>query len=352
MNASNEWYVRPTLTATRQRITDPLTLVDLWLDQFLQACGEAESKTSCFDTVALYGRLSRVRPSLLKATGLLEEWAKACQGVAGRLLELADYALSELNPGGWLEEAQELADACDDGADSSELSEWAESLLTDLDDAELIIWAAERAGIAEERCNQVVDELRKCFQWLTDNRDRFFAAGVFIQAIAQTLRPDLEESDPDLALSTIKYILLLDALEEAEQILFVPKAEAVPVQPGYPWTVVTPVLEFALAAEAGSEASIKHLRWWSPDGLYRAVLAVPARVPSSQFLVVNFFRDEVPATDLVGEPVWLGGLLSAIDPSGKAEFSWEKLARQRDNYPRCMLVVGEPPEPWLVEEKA
>lgn len=352
MNASNEWYVRPTLTATRHRITDPLTLVDLWLDELCHLRIELEDKTDWLDAVALYGRLSRVRPRLVKATGQWQAWTEVKTRVESRLDCLVDHALTELDPEGWVNEGLELADACDEGTDAADLAEWAESLLTDLDDAELIVWAAEKAGVAEDRWFGLLEQLRKCTEWLIENRDRFFPAGVFIQAVAQTFRPDLDETDVDLASTTVKFILLLDALEEAEQILFVPEAEAVPVQPGYPWTVVTPVLEFALAAEAGSEASIKHLRWWSPDGLYRAVLAVPARVPSSQFLVVNFFRDEVPATDLVGEPVWLGGLLSAIDPSGKAEFSWEKLARQRDNYPRCMLVVGEPPEPWLVEEKA
>lgn len=218
MRENRNKYVRP-LTATKKGLTDPRLLVDLWLDQLIEI--ESEVDVDSFKIIGLYGRLARVPEHLFN--GRFEEWWEAADKVEENRISLIERALEELSPSGWLEEAQELADACDDGADASELSEWAESLLTDLDDAELIIWAAERAGVAEERCNQVINELRECFQWLTDNRDRFFAAGVFIQATAQTFLPDLEERDPDLALSTIKYVLLLDALEEAEQILHVPK---------------------------------------------------------------------------------------------------------------------------------
>lgn len=375
MNAANNLYIRPTLIATRKRVTDPLALVDLWLDQLQEYVESPDDREAWYDMVALFGRLSRVRPILIKATGLYDQWLTISQTINERLAEMANHCLNLINPAGWLEEAEELAKACDDGAEADELAEWSETLLMDLDDAEVIVWAAEKAGLEEERWSGLSDQLRDCVRWLIENRDRFFPAAVFIQAVGQTIRPDLDEYDADLAGTTVKFILLLDALEEAQNLLCVPKAQGIipvvvkgpspittkprqeppapkiPLPAQVPWDFM-PQPMFALAARGEVSPAVKRVRWWSPDGVYRAVLAVPAYAQPDAYLRVNFLRDEQPAVELVGEPVLLGGVVSVIGPEGNAEFPLQELINKRLESPFCTLAVGQMPELWFVEQTA
>lgn len=162
--------------------------------------------------LAAYGKLCRISPAYIDDRSPIEK-------VYGRIGELAKTAIADINPDGWLEEVEELAKACDSGADASDLEHWAESLLTDLDDADLIVWAARKAGLPEEIWVGAEKELLKCTHWLFENPDRFFPARDFITDMYKLFRPDIDEVDVGLASTTVKYLLLIDALWEADRIL-------------------------------------------------------------------------------------------------------------------------------------
>ncbi|MFO0878136.1 MAG: hypothetical protein U0840_12370 [Gemmataceae bacterium] len=174
-------YIRNTLTATHQGIPDPSSLVDLWLDQFLEAVA-ADLLGEPYDCLALFGRLQRCRPDLIAATGRQQTWQTACEQVRTNLADLAERAASVPDPNGWLREASSLADACDEGVGDAELTDWAAELLADLDDADLIAWALGPGS------NDALEEgLGRCHAWLADNPDRFFPAGVLVQGIGHAL---------------------------------------------------------------------------------------------------------------------------------------------------------------------
>lgn len=162
--------------------------------------------------VAAYGKILRVNPTYI------EDW-RPIEKISGIIGELAKTAIADINTGGWLEEVEELANACDSGADASDLEHWAESLLTDLDDADLIVWAAFSAALPEEIWVGAEKELLKCTHWLFENPDRFFPARDFITDMYKLFRPDIDEVDVGLASTTVKYLLLIDALWEADRIL-------------------------------------------------------------------------------------------------------------------------------------
>ncbi|MEM4360015.1 MAG: hypothetical protein QXT45_05765 [Candidatus Bilamarchaeaceae archaeon] len=166
--------------------------------------------------VAAYGKLCRVDPTYI------EDW-RPIEKVSAVVGELARTAIEDMNPDGWIEEAEELAKVCDDGADADEIAHWSESLLVDLDDADLIIWAAEKAGLPEEVWVGAEEKLLKCTRWLFENPDRFFPARDFVMSMHKLFRSDIDDVDTDLASTTVKYLILIDALWEADRILNPPR---------------------------------------------------------------------------------------------------------------------------------
>lgn len=211
-------YIRPSLTATRLGVPDPALLVDLWLDRFLEESESSEKigPERAYEIIAHFGRLERCRPDLLAAAGRADTLSRTLARVRSRMAELVKTALVIPEPSGWLRAATDLANACDDGADESETAEIAADLLEELDDADLVAWVARSGGLAD---TILEDGLAECRSWLANNPDRFFPAGVLVQGIGQTLRPDLVAVDVGLAATADKFILLLDSLEEAEVIL-------------------------------------------------------------------------------------------------------------------------------------
>jgi hypothetical protein len=347
-------YVRATLTATRKGLPDPVLLVDLWLDRLLEsladlaeslpaaqgpASGPAADPDEAYDIVALFGRLRRCAPEVVAATGRLPEWRRAAADVAGRLDDLLRGALLVPDPEGWLREAQALADDCDDDADEADLGEHAEQLLTDLDDADLVAWAAERQGLLP---GALRDGLARCATWLHDSPDRFFPAGVFVQGLGQTVRADLPAVDLALAGTADKLVLLLDALEDVEGRLGLPVVSPA----GEDDWAGFPEPGLALAAKTPAAEGLFRRRWRSPDGAAEALLVAGPDAPGADSVRVNFQAgEEVPAA-LVGRPAWLAGLRATIDPDGNADFPRAALLEARREGRALALEVGEQRQAW------
>src|SRR5947209_883474 len=109
MNANR--YVRPGLSATRDRVPDAALEVGCWLDQLADILEGTDAQgpvDEAYDLLALWGKLRRVRPELLADPEAKGDLARLEGLVAERGPELAAQALAVPNPQGWLEEARAL----------------------------------------------------------------------------------------------------------------------------------------------------------------------------------------------------------------------------------------------------
>jgi hypothetical protein len=345
-------YVRPTLIATRAGLPDPDLLVDLWLDQLIEWLADAgecssPSTSDVYDIVALYGRLRRCDPEKLEQSGRPGEWKSAARVVEDRLGQWLLLALQVPDPDGWLREANLLADACDDGLDKTSdssggesLAEWSEQILTDLDDADLAAWAARRLGLLPEELER---GLARCSEWLLDNLDRFFPAGVFIQGVGQTIRSDLPAEDLELAGTADKFVLLLDALEEIEDCLSPPGRT---VTPPDDWAGF-PEPSLAVAAKTPGSEGLFRRRWRSPPGNAEALLVVGPEGPDTSQVRLNFLAEEEVLATLEGRPVWLAGCRTTI-AEGNADLGRSDLLAARQAGRPLELWVGEHRQAWAM----
>lgn len=190
-------------------------LIDLWISEL---CDPRE-----FVSLTAYGRLCRVDSIRVEAGyDAMRRVSRRLKRFVEESMECAESCLD-----GWLDEAKELAssyeqaisNARDKDVDVNELAYKAESLLIDLDDAELVIWAARKAGIKDLFWSSSVGEqIKKCSEWLAENPSTFFPAGEFVKEVCEHLRDDLDE-DPGLAATATKFRLILNAMNEADRLL-------------------------------------------------------------------------------------------------------------------------------------
>jgi hypothetical protein len=260
-------YIRPSLAATRQRIPDPGLIVDLWVaraqDLLRETAGDVGSFTAieALNLFALQGRLLRTRPEIVAACGGQELLATTQQLVLGPDgVCLAQRALAVPNPNAWLEQAQRLYDSYEeDETDPVDQSRFAEMLVGDLDDVDLLIMACHRLHVD---ASGIDDRMTDCHEWLSNHADCFLAASVWVQAVGQTFRPDLETFDIDLCLTAEKYVRILDAAEQAEAELSYRD-----VPPWHPEMMQQPVestreeLSAVVQTSVGNEPRVARDRW-------------------------------------------------------------------------------------------
>ncbi len=329
-------YIRPGLTATRQGIPDPAVEMECWLDRLEEVLASASPEPGAldsYDLLALWGRLQRVRPDLLAQAGGERETVAVAETVARQGKDLARLALTVPNPAAWLEEARTLERAYEEASDPVARSTLAERLLADLDDADLVEYAARRQGMTDRALQE---ELRACGDWLEENAALFLCAGVHVQAVGMTLRHDLAERDYDLAQTALKYEVILDAAEAAEATLAL---EGLPLlaheavaaalhrfdEERARAAIVVATIAYARsllrsrrAGRAGEPASVPTiLKWAAPDG-GTAFLKLPAEGETT--LTVHFFTaDRDVATGLDAQRAWLAGVPSEVR-AAKATF--------------------------------
>jgi hypothetical protein len=343
-------YVRPRLAATRRGIPEPGLLVDVWLDQLLELSGNGPGDADeAYDLLAGWARLRRVRPELIPSP---DAWAEAQEYVKRRGAEMARLAADVPEPGGWLEEARRFHKALEarldgPGLSEAELSEWAARLLGDLDDADLVVWSARQFALSLPELER---QLRECGRWLEEHADDWLCCAVFVQAVGQSLQPDLAGEDLDLAMTADKFVVLLDAQERAEDLTG--GAEPVPAEvvrallarrptglpapprPAHDWGWLPTWL---LAADAPSTSEVIFRDWRSPDGVYLATLAVGSG--PAQALRLTFGRGDDSAVELAGRSVSLAGVPAVLNALAYAEFALDALRQAWQSGARPVLLV-------------
>ncbi len=213
-------YFRENLAAAKNGALDPYCLVDCWLarldDQRRETPEQPCDETAhhMYHVLALWGRLQRARPALLEGldAGKLLHWAETWVSRVG-IEKSIELALSIPHTAAWREEAEGLADSYEELIDPVDRAAAAEIVLADLDDADLVLCLAERFGAGDD---ELADQLADCNAWVADNADAFIAAAVWVQMVAQSLRPDLVEVDSGLAHSAEKFVRVFDAIEDVE----------------------------------------------------------------------------------------------------------------------------------------
>jgi hypothetical protein len=361
-------YVRINLAATKAGAPNPALEVECWLDQ-LEDLLDARPETAeqAYDVLALTGKLRRVRPELIAEREGTGQLSRADTLLAQLGPQLATVALEIPNPDGWFEEAQTLEVSYEELIEPAARSELAERLLSDLDDAQLVVHAARKFGIDDPQLEAL---LASCEQWLAEHADLFLAASVYVQAVGIALRPDLEDYDYGLAVTALKYVDVLRAAEVAEAQLALANVSPLPrrvvrrladIYQGERERLDAErraFLAIALAlwqsirhramAHAGEETLLGPAVWWewaSPVGDIIARLTLPPQPASEDEAVSLEFvgPDKQRATSLAGQPVTLHGVRGAIDDRGKATFP---IGRLLETAEPLVLRLGAEGSEW------
>lgn len=269
--------------------------------------------------IVLWGRLARADPA---------RWSESVVAPATPTFEQLLFAFKAIDLQVWADDLARLDDEMADGPITGrEAVVQASALLTALDDAELLWYAARKAGCEPADLREQLD---RAIRHLVHLADALVPAGERIQAMAFIIRPDLETHDPDLAATARKFVYLLDHLEKVE-------ADGKPLapwvierQPGLVLPAQSPSSSgripalktvFALAASSREAGPVvPPFRWHSADGTREARLDIPRYAPTHGLLFVEF-----DGADLAGQPVVLGGLRSVVDAQGRAAFAWEEI---------------------------
>lgn len=345
-------------------------LVDCWssrLQELLRA--GVETANEAYDLLALWAKLRRTRRDLTAQLLTDEELAQVDALLADKGQRFAREALAILNPRAWLEEAEGLAAAFDEPGPLESRSTLAEQLLTDLDDAELVLHASRRFAAVDP---ELEADLLACQRWLTEHVGLFLAASVHVQAVGMAIRPDLAEFDYGLAATALKYVDLLHAAALAERDLFmanVPVFDAAVIRElaakhqrerqsqaaGIAFLTIASILRDRMSraplARAREAESLEPLWWWtwcSPAGNLIARLTIPPRPASDEEVVLEFVGpDQRRATGLAGQEAILNGVEATIDRQATATFL---LARLLQTDKPLVLQVGPKQDTWRLKE--
>jgi hypothetical protein len=357
---SSNPYIRRGLEATRLQIPDPEIEIDDWLDKLGDLLDERSLQRrvhQAYDLFALCAKLKRVRPTLLAKHDMNGVLKSAEAIVAEKGHDLVQQALTIPNPEAWLQDAPNLVDSYEDLIDPAQRAELAENLLVDLDDAELVMYSANRLGVNDAALKR---DLETCADWVAKHADFFLAAAVHVQAVGMTLRPDLGEQDPELARTAEKYVQVLDAQEIAEaELSFAnqPRVDRAVVQQMFSFarkksalSVVVPVAgahewfewpdSIMAAAKAGPASDEVHLDWRSPDHKCTATLVFDPQ--GTDPVRVNFYHGTALAEILAGQRAVLAGVDAGkpIDLQGNADFARDFLQQARSQGRHLTLQVG------------
>jgi hypothetical protein len=253
----------------------------------------------------------------------------------------------------WLGRAAELDRAWDEGEEAEELDWQTHQLLEQLDHAALNLWALGRLGAPEEagRLTTARKAVARAEGFLAARPDLFLSLASDATAVISAARPGLEDDEPELWETLLKYRRIEEARDELET---PPERDALlgqavtrggTVQPhaaDWSWLPEPPL---AMAAATGRAAGMVHLQWREPGGEHSAVLAVDRSDPATP-LRVNFYHGDEAASDLQDKPVWLAGCEGRIDEQGNADFPQDELRRVRGEGRPVRLEVGPAKVAW------
>ncbi len=334
-------YLRPTLAATRDNILEPLAVVEQWFAPLRLEAGQL-SPQDAYNRMAAWAKIRRVREKLINETNHLRLWEAVSQQIESSNTHLIQSALPVPDMRAWLNQANLLLQDDESPATSEQETEAVIELLSKLDDADCFVWAAAKAG---QQSRALRDDLTDCKRWLETNPECFLPASVYIQSVAAALEPNLPGIDFDLAMTADKYVILLDALEEAETFFSVDEAQPFPkgaleaamnmLGSNWDW------LPLDLIAAAGKNSMFVPAQrsWHDPAGTHSAWTL---GIPGSNEVRLNFLSRSKAAIELAGTGVTLAGVPGTINSQGDAVFQRRDLSdAAQAGKPPVLEVAGK-----------
>ncbi len=165
-----------------------------------------------YDLIATWGRIKRCKTELVEKY-LGDAARKLEEIIISDMERLLEMAVRVPDASAWLQYAEKVSTASENlmFRDPDVESHLYCDLLEQLDDAELVCWAASR----REKDLPTID-LEPCFTHIQENIEKYINAAGWAHGIVQTTRTDLMESDPELALTLEKINWILKEFKEAE----------------------------------------------------------------------------------------------------------------------------------------
>ncbi len=167
---------------------------------------------SAYDILSGWSRMKRYHPDLLtphqeqmtQLKAIIEEYPDILCRSAARLP----------NPIAWLRQVQHYRERylSGDYPDYENEVYAIRGFLSDLDELELVIQSMSELGHPDP---ELEEQLQQCLLFTSRYPDFFLPAEVFIRTISATVRSDISDINPALALTAEKFILFLDELEAA-----------------------------------------------------------------------------------------------------------------------------------------
>lgn len=351
-------YERPGLGAFGEPAARRDALVEDWLRR-LRDVTLADSVPATdahrLDVLTHWARLRRTRPELLARPSTSSDLVRL-DALAGEIPTTLVADRWSFDAEQWLREAMRLAASFEDALPVEARRELAERLLTTLDSAELTDYALVKLNPAHPEPSPA---LHSCRIWLEENPTVFLAATPLVQAIGMSLRPDLADQDYDLALTALKFEVLLDAAEDMQADLTLNGVASLPAETVaklagiwrqetwdardacLPWRYPAGETHAAAATQASESSSVPaeiRIYWRPPADLglpLEARLAVPAMpLPDDDEVAISFYRlDDGPLdTEQLNPVLFAGAGPATVDTDGCARFRVGEL-RNRDQPP-------------------
>lgn len=374
---------------------DPSTadVAEDWLDRAIDAAERWQTATAAgfvdspeaieaaYDVLAAWCGLRRLEPGLAADQG---EVTRRLEDLVSRSGEpLARGAATVPNPEDWLEAARRhetvVEAAVGEPRTTDDLARRSWELLDELDEAELVACALDR--LTGDAGRALHESLLECARYAATHADLFLPAVPYARALGEAVRRDLEEAEPDLTLTLLKFGRVLDEYrallaEAAAESAVVMDRETVRAwldelrreRQGLLERVRDAVAALAdeakrkvlvalpaipehrpVAAYAGArapQAEGPRLQWEPEDGAWHAMLRLPAEAGASDDVVVELVVDGAPP----GASVVLRGIVRRLEEDGPhraAQFTLGELrgAWSRDDVPSLALVAGTEDRP-------
>jgi len=207
-------FIRPCLGASAK--ADPAAEVNWLLDL---ASGALEGQDSdkpdqlAYNILVYWVAFKRIRPDLLvEASDVIRQLEHEMKN---RGVKLVQAAFRVINPEAWLLAAKTFSRQLEEECVPAEQDvQTAAELWWGLDEGTLVQAAAELTGIKNRL---LARRLQKCLNWTLLEPAVFGPAAVFIQAMAKSFRPEIEDQDGPIAATCLKYAFQLDGMEEIEK---------------------------------------------------------------------------------------------------------------------------------------
>ena len=209
-------FYRPFMAHPPFNALNPSDIVDDVMDRIrdnLKIWQHDPDNDAAYELLADWSAVKRFDPALInKYDTLLKEFF----GLVDReIADLTDYTENGLDVSCWMAEAEKAYELfiTAEHSEPPHLARMFRVLLTDLDEVQCILHTLNAYKMTVP--GFATSLLDPCLKWFADHSDAFINAGTFAVNTLKSFRADLDEYDPDLALTADKFTCVSGEVEAA-----------------------------------------------------------------------------------------------------------------------------------------